>query len=177
MTCFLSSSRGVRGFYEVTSRPARTLSGPADRGQGLNWGLRPELHPQRCPLSAAPGSHPTSQAGRQRATLLSRPPERPDHDRHAPPHLLVWCGAQQDQEPGCAGHDPSHEPVPSLPAATPPNAVDWPCLRLKVYVRPTSEYWGVMGDPETLGGRETRHSPSTAPQDAQTPSPPQPQFP
>ncbi|OWK12329.1 hypothetical protein Celaphus_00003558 [Cervus elaphus hippelaphus] len=30
-------------------------------------------------------------------------------------------------------------PNPSLPAATPPNAVDRPCLRLKVYVRPTNE--------------------------------------
>lgn len=31
-------------------------------------------------------------------------------------------------------------PNPSLPAATPPNAVDRPCLRLKVYVRPTSKF-------------------------------------
>ena len=30
-------------------------------------------------------------------------------------------------------------PNPFLPAATPPNAVDRPCLRLKVYVRPTSK--------------------------------------
>lgn len=29
--------------------------------------------------------------------------------------------------------------LPSLAAATPPNLVDRPCLRLKVYVRPTSE--------------------------------------
>ena len=34
---------------------------------------------------------------------------------------------------------------PSLPAATPPNAVDRPCLRLKVYVRPTSKWLGVNG--------------------------------
>ena len=36
-------------------------------------------------------------------------------------------------------------PSPSLPAATPPNAVDRPCLRLKVYVRPTSKCLGVNG--------------------------------
>lgn len=33
-------------------------------------------------------------------------------------------------------------PNPSLAAATPPNAVDRPCLRLKVYVRPTSKCSG-----------------------------------
>lgn len=44
---------------------------------------------------------------------------------------------------GSLGHPDVPSPLihnPFLLAATPPNAVDRPCLRLKVYVRPTSKY-------------------------------------
>ncbi|KAK2086856.1 hypothetical protein P7K49_032763 [Saguinus oedipus] len=46
-------------------------------------------------------------------------------------------GLQLQEVSGTKSHFPSH-PIPSLLAATPPNAVDRPCLRLKVYVRPTN---------------------------------------
>lgn len=45
-------------------------------------------------------------------------------------------------------HSPST--LSSFPAATPPNLVDRPCLRLKVYVRPTSKCQGYGKDPGPL---------------------------
>lgn len=76
-------------------------------------------------------------------------------------------------------------PGPSLPAATPPNAVDRPCLRLKVYVRPTSECSGRAGlrphprvlarDP--LSGQRRRGGHSTASVVARAGPTPEPRFP
>ncbi|XP_040484241.1 ephrin-A2 [Ursus maritimus] len=69
------------------------------------------------------------------------------HAGHPPPprvpHLIgdrPPRGATEPQEVSGTENPLLHQsPSPSLPAATPPNAVDRPCLRLKVYVRPTNE--------------------------------------
>ncbi|XP_027981831.1 ephrin-A2 [Eumetopias jubatus] len=53
--------------------------------------------------------------------------------------LAVWAKKQGAEVSGTESPLLRQSPTPSLPAATPPNAVDRPCLRLKVYVRPTNE--------------------------------------
>ena len=56
--------------------------------------------------------------------------------------LGYGCGEGHTAPRGLRHQEPPALLTPnhSLPAATPPNAVDRPCLRLKVYVRPTSKF-------------------------------------
>ncbi|XP_059248590.1 ephrin-A2 [Mustela nigripes] len=72
---------------------------------------------------------------------LGGPTERPSARRKAARSQkgeMSFCPRKaRDAAPG--GPLLHQSPAPFLPAATPPNAVDRPCLRLKVYVRPTNE--------------------------------------